>query len=108
MSSSLPPIKNVVVLMLENRSFDNVLGALYPNSANFEGLTFTESNDDINGTPYTIANNPNSTAIPPVDPGESFVDMALQIYGNTSGTGSANMSGFGLGYLAATSEYPAL
>lgn len=31
------PIDNIVVLMLENRSFDNILGALYPHSSTFEG-----------------------------------------------------------------------
>lgn len=29
------PIENIVVLMLENRSFDNILGALYPQSSQF-------------------------------------------------------------------------
>ena len=36
--SGLSQIKHVVVLMFENRSFDNVLGWLYPDNASFNGL----------------------------------------------------------------------
>ena len=31
-------VKHVVVLMLENRSFDSMLGGLYPDRADFDGL----------------------------------------------------------------------
>jgi phospholipase C len=101
-------IKNVIVLMLENRSFDNVLGALRPWSTAFEGLTLNEVNYDSSNKPYPIANNPNSTAIPPIDPGEGFMDMNLQIFGNTGATGPASMSGFVLDYLAAPGAYPSI
>lgn len=37
-------IDHVVVLMLENRSFDSLLGRLYPASPEFDGLTGDESN----------------------------------------------------------------
>ena len=37
-------IKHVVVLMLENRSFDSMLGMLYPPGDQFDGLTGTEQN----------------------------------------------------------------
>ena len=37
-------IEHVVVLMLENRSFDNVLGQLYPKSEQFDGIDLTETN----------------------------------------------------------------
>ncbi|MGA7219438.1 MAG: alkaline phosphatase family protein [Candidatus Sulfotelmatobacter sp.] len=102
----LPPITNFVVLMLENRSFDNVLGMLYPYSANFEGLQGNEFNLDSSGNKITIANNPTTTLMPPADPGESFEDMNLQIWGNTSGTGSQSLSGFVLDYMAAAGQYP--
>ena len=108
MSTYTGPIENIVVLMLENRSFDNVLGALYANSPTFEGLTFKEVNYTFGSTPvaYTIQNNPNSTAVPPIDPGEAFMDMNLQIYGNTGGSGSEAMSGFVMDYLATSQEFP--
>jgi phospholipase C len=34
---SLQKIDHIVVLMLENRSFDSLLGTLYPKSDSFEG-----------------------------------------------------------------------
>ena len=59
--SGLSAIEHVVVLMLENRSFDHMLGFLYGESGNvsptghpFEGLTGTESNPDASGSPVTV------------------------------------------------------
>jgi phospholipase C len=37
-------VEHVIVLMLENRSFDCMLGKLYPKSAAFEGLSGHEIN----------------------------------------------------------------
>ena len=37
-------IEHVVVLMLENRSFDCMFGALYPGRAGFDNLKGDESN----------------------------------------------------------------
>jgi phospholipase C len=37
-------VRHVVVLMLENRSFDSMLGQLYPSDGTFDGLTGTEQN----------------------------------------------------------------
>ena len=48
---SLGQIDHIVVLMLENRSFDSMLGKLYPKSAIFDGLDGTEQNPDSNGVP---------------------------------------------------------
>ena len=47
--SGLASVDHVVVLMLENRSFDHMLGFLYPGNVSpsgqpFDGLTGTESN----------------------------------------------------------------
>ena len=44
-------IKHVVVLMLENRSFDCLLGKLYPKTPGFDGLDGTETNDGAAGAP---------------------------------------------------------
>src|ERR1700733_640444 len=38
MPNQLNEIKHVVQLMLENRSFDQMLGFLYPAGSNFDGL----------------------------------------------------------------------
>ena len=47
MAKPLPGIEHVIVLMLENRSFDNVLGGLYPDLTKkglYRGLLGTETN----------------------------------------------------------------
>jgi hypothetical protein len=47
MDKPLPGIEHVIVLMLENRSFDNVFGGLYPDLTKrgvYRGLLGTETN----------------------------------------------------------------
>jgi phospholipase C len=70
----LSQIAHVVVLMLENRSFDSMLGKLYPNSEDFEGLDGTEKNLDPNGVSVSIWRNTGTDEatmrIPNPDPGE--------------------------------------
>jgi phospholipase C len=99
-------IRHVVVLMLENRSFDCMLGRLYPVSANFDGLR----GDEINllhvpgqpSQPIQVWSDPalaaTSLTIPDPDPGELFVDINMQIRGLTESgqprSEPANMSGF--------------
>jgi len=101
-------IQNVVVVMLENRSYDNVLGWLY-NSSNappyneapsgqsgLDGLTGSESNPNPFGGTQTVLNQPTQTiggsgqiypgtTIPMVDPGEKFSDMAQQFSNGMQG-----------------------
>lgn len=55
--SQLAGIDHIVVLMLENRSFDSMLGALYPKSDTFDGLEGTETNPDANGVPVQVWSN---------------------------------------------------
>ena len=74
-------IRHVVVLMLENRSFDCMLGMLYPKSDAFDGLAGTETNiwhkDDGTQQELQVRSNPEMTAqtaiIPDPDPGELFI-----------------------------------
>jgi phospholipase C len=56
MANQLAAIEHIVVLMLENRSFDHMLGFLYTDQQNqspsgqaFDGLTGNESNPAANG-----------------------------------------------------------
>src|SRR5579871_1304495 len=95
-------IQHVVVLMLENRSFDCMLGRLYPDDANFRGLTLREFNT-FNGTGYGVWNDSGMSAttacIPDPDPGESFSDMTLQLFGqDVRAAGLAPMNGFAQSY----------
>jgi phospholipase C len=77
-------IAHVVVLMLENRSFDCMLGRLYPNRADFDGLTGAESNNWKGQDVKVWASSkltPTALCIPTPDPNELFVDMTAQIFG---------------------------
>ena len=83
-------IKHVVVLMLENRSFDSMLGMLYPSGEGFDGLTGTEQNtwhlgDGTPSEPVWVWKSPDMTpaaaCIPNPDPGELFTDIHMQLHG---------------------------
>jgi phospholipase C len=107
-------IEHIVVLMLENRSFDTMLGGLYPTSPIFEGVSAANTNaSSQTGQVYAPSNTSSSAnpfGTPAVDPGESFLDMTLQLYDTTSPSSSATpaMSGFVDDYMATPSEYPQL
>jgi phospholipase C len=58
-ASPLRAVERIVVVMMENRSFDNILGALrmdatYGAAANVDGLTGRESNPDAAGNPVPV------------------------------------------------------
>lgn len=92
-------IEHVVVLMLENRSFDNVLGRLHPKSDKFDGLAMDEWNpwhkDDgsVARVPVWSSDRGDVPSLPDKDPGEFFTDITMQIYGLDS-SGAATMDGF--------------
>jgi phospholipase C len=95
-------IQHVVVLMLENRSFDCMLGRLYPNDPNFIGLTLNESNTYADGV-FPVWNDPGMTPetahIPKPDPGELFNDMNMQLFGDAGrGPNPPGMIGFAENY----------
>jgi phospholipase C len=115
---SLNNIDHFVVLMLENRSFDCMLGKLYPAAADFDGLTGTESNPNPPGPPVTVWNAPPNTSkdtmtIPDPDPGELWTDINFQIYGTANVPSPSPpqpplppMSGFVENYLAQAATAP--
>ncbi|MBV8368295.1 MAG: hypothetical protein JO036_05100 [Candidatus Eremiobacteraeota bacterium] len=89
------PIEHVVVLMFENRSYDNVLGMLYDpgnappydappeNRKDLDGLRpqrYFNVDVDTGEKIYTWGG-PNDPTDIPVDPGEPFGDMAQQLLG---------------------------
>ena len=88
----LAGIEHIVVLMLENRSFDHMLGYLYSEQANvsprgdaFDGLTGTESCPDDNGDPVSVykitPGTANAYLMPGADPGEGFAATNAQLFG---------------------------
>ena len=104
---NLSPIEHVVVLMLENRSFDHMLGYLYADSGNlageqpFEGLTGAESCPDKNGTQVSVSqitsSTPNAYFMPGADPGEGYKATNDQLWGSDTAPASGTvptMEGF--------------
>jgi phospholipase C len=91
--NQLPSIQYVVQLMLENRSFDHMLGFLYAGSGNvspagqpFEGLTGSESNTDASGNTVTVYQIDPTAAgayfMPGADPGEGYANTHVQLFGS--------------------------
>jgi phospholipase C len=89
--NGLASVNSVVVLMLENRSFDHMLGYLYPGNVTpsgqpFDGLTGTESNPGSTGQPVTVfgiePTAPNAYYMPGADPGEGYMATNDQLYGS--------------------------
>src|SRR5215469_11492806 len=105
-------IKNIVVLMLENRSFDSVLGRLYDPSPDFNGVPLDATNPWTGGEEDRIAAWNDDTlvrgsmTIPSPDPGEYFTDITTQIFGlgGASTQTPAPMSGFVDNYVRQTKE----
>ena len=103
-------IQHVVVLMLENRSFDSMLGRLYPERPDFDGLTGDESNE-WEGKAHRVWSSPEATAeaacLPNPDPNELFADMTEQIFGAGSQPPlPPTMSGFVANYMRTGTNDP--
>jgi phospholipase C len=111
----LGAIDHIVVLMLENRSLDHMLGYLYQDSNNvspagqpFEGLTGKESCPGPDGRPVTVypidPGTPNAYFMPGADPGEGYQATNDQLYGSSSTPTAgevAPMTGFVTDYATA-------
>lgn len=91
-------IRHIVVLMLENRSFDNVFGYLRPASPEFDGLDGAQcpGNDGI--APWPTPAGTDCSTTPNPDPGELFDDINAQLF-NGPITGVPSMSGFVANYV---------
>jgi phospholipase C len=96
--SLLDTFEHVVVLMLENRSFDNILGYLYqdgvPQGKSFEGVAGNNlTNPDENGNliPVSIGTDFHE---PYPDPGEEFDHITAQLFSVTPPSGTPAMQGF--------------
>jgi phospholipase C len=95
MPPGLDNLKHIVVLMMENRSFDHMLGALKAQDPRIDGITDGLSNPDTTGAlikPQPLAEF--QSQLDP-DPDHHFPGTDLQIFGgDTSPNRVANMQGF--------------
>jgi phospholipase C len=90
MANQLVRIKHIVQLMLENRSFDQMLGFLYEGKKSttgqpFEGLTGNESNPDDSRNQVKVFKISTATSkhpyfMPGADPGEGFFNTNIQLF----------------------------
>ena len=95
MPPGLDNLKHIVVLMMENRSFDHMLGSLRSVDTRIDGLTGNESNPDTTGAQVKVAPLAEFQSQLDPDPDHHFPAVDLQIFGgNTSPNRSANMQGF--------------
>lgn len=97
-------IEHLVVLMMENRSFDHVFGFLKSPDWPIDGLTGTETNPDINGAPVRVTPDARYSGDLTPDPGHDFVSVNEQIFGNSTGTGTPTMQGFVKAYFGKTKD----
>ncbi len=103
-------IEHVVVLMLENRSFDSMLGRLYADRPDFDGLKGNESNE-WDGRTFSVwtseATTHGAACFPDPDPNESFADMTEQIFGaGLQPPSPPTMSGFVSNYMKTATNDP--
>ncbi len=95
MPPGLDNLKHIVVLMMENRSFDHMLGALKANDPRIDGLSGTESNPDTTGATVTVQPQAEFQSQLDPDPDHHFPGVDLQIFnGDNSNPRVANMQGF--------------
>jgi phospholipase C len=97
-------IKHLVVLMMENRSFDHALGFLKSPSYAIDGLDGTETNPDIQGTAIRVSPDAHYQGDFTPDPGHDFISVNEQIFSNSQGTGTPTMQGFVKAYQGKTNN----
>jgi phospholipase C len=87
-------IEHLVVLMMENRSFDHVFGFLKSNAWPIDGLNGDETNRDSQGTAVRVTKDAQHAGDLNPDPPHDFLSVNQQIFGNLAGTGAPSMQGF--------------
>ena len=95
MPAGLTNLKHIVVLMMENRSFDHMLGALKKQDPRINGLTGTESNLDTSNEPAKVQPLAQFQSQLDPDPDHHFPAVHKQLYGGATAPPAApTMGGF--------------
>ena len=103
MASQLSKVEHVVVLMLENRSFDHLLGYMKAVKPAVDGLNGTESipaDPTVPGSPPVPVTSLAGDAEPDPDAGHELEDVSEQMYGyeDLSFPAGGPMNGFVVNY----------
>ncbi|HEX8293445.1 MAG TPA: alkaline phosphatase family protein [Pyrinomonadaceae bacterium] len=97
-------IEHLVVLMMENRSFDHMFGFLRSPDWPIDGLTGAETNPDVNGAPVRVSPDARYSGDLTPDPGHDFISVNEQVFGNSTAGGAPNMQGFVRAYHGKTKD----
>jgi phospholipase C len=96
-----PKIEHIVVLMMENRSFDHILGYLARENAAIDGIVGNDyMNRDASGEPHRTTDGAEYQGQLIADPGHDVDDVYFQMFDVPFDTpaGGPNMSGFAQSY----------
>ena len=103
-----PPFEHLVVLMMENRSFDHMLGFLKSANYAIEGLDpgNLPTNDPATGNiPVPVTPDAKTVSDLNPDPAHDFLNVNVQIFGNKDATPSGPlMRGFVRDYAAVSND----
>src|SRR5579859_14965 len=99
-------IKRLVVLMLENRSFDHMLGFLKRDNAAIDGLNGNEWNYavDERAANVTVSSDAGDVQDLDPDPNHEFAHVTRQISSTGDPVGNPDMKGFVLDYYTARND----
>jgi len=94
--AGLDNLRHIVVLMMENRSFDHMLGFAQSAAWPIDGLQGNETNLDSQGGAAQVSDDAGYAGDFTPDPGHAGLDVLTQLYGdpNTPVAQEPNMSGF--------------
>jgi phospholipase C len=100
MPAGLDNLKHIVVLMMENRSFDHMLGWLQSPGYQIDGLDGTQFNRDSTGEIARVTNDAEYSGDYDPDVAHDFLDVNQQIFGTKTPAADAtpNMAGFVANY----------
>jgi phospholipase C len=85
MPAGIDQLEHIVVLMLENRSFDHMLGYLMAQDPNIDGVNGTQTNPDTTGALIPVQPLAQYQSQLDPDPGHHWPDVDLQIHGDIAG-----------------------
>ena len=95
MTKGLQNLKHIVVLMMENRSFDHMLGSLKAVNPKINGLTGTENNLDTTNEPAKVLPQAAYQSQLDPDPDHAFPAVHEQLFYGTAGPpATPSMGGF--------------
>ena len=99
--ADLTQLKHIVVLMMENRSFDHMLGFLKKENPDLRGVLGNDYSNPSNAGPdVPVTDGAEYEGQLIIDPGHDFTDVYMQMYGVPFGSAPSqpDMSGFARSY----------